>query len=340
VIVGDIFDKSRPSPKVIGQLMQLDGILKAAGKAALAVTGNHDWSDPTWLATLFPGRAADGATVDECSGIIPIDGIGVSFRGFRFVGIRPYAVSGFRDHLAEVTVLARHADVVLYHGFVAGVVPFYAGQDPLRVDELPVAKENKAWLLGDIHVQGHVERDRPGGGLVHIGYPGALEMCTAAEPCVKSVPLLRLATDAAEIVDYIPVKTRPFVAMDVTSPEDLDVLMARVAAVAAEDPVVVVNFDRSLPQTINRLHSTLDAQRAVIRCYPLPTVKSVAKREQGGAQDAPLSMDHFVTKRLTGRAGLHEVALALLARGDVDANGIVAQFVENRLGELDLRELN
>lgn len=339
VIVGDIFDKSRPSPKVIGQLMQIDRRLRDAGKAALAVTGNHDWSDPTWLNTLFPsGVPAPDAEIDGASGIIPLDGTSARFRGFRFVGIRPYSVSGFRERLAEVTVQARGADVVLYHGFVDGVVPFYAGQDPLRVDELPVAKENKAWLLGDIHVQGYVTRDRPGGGQVQIGYPGSTEMCTASEPTEKSVPVIKLTQDEAAIHSRWTLRTRPFITADVVSEADLDALMLRVSAHATEDPVVVVHFDRGLPQTINRLHSTLDAQRSVIRCYPLPTLKTVTARAVDRDLEAPLSMDHFVTTRLGSRPGLHDVAIDLLHRGDVDAHGILSQFVENRLASLDVRE--
>jgi DNA repair exonuclease SbcCD nuclease subunit len=341
VIVGDIFDRSRPSPNVIGQLMQIDRMLQEAGKAMLAVTGNHDWSDPTWLGTLFPGRTPKtGRLPDDAVGIIPIDGATVTFRGFTFAGIKPYGCSAFRHNLAEVTVAARDADVVLYHALVDGVVPFYAGQDPLRVDELPISMNNKAWLLGDIHVQGMVMRDRPGGGKTLVSYPGSTEMCSASEDTRKSVPLIRLSKDAAVGETPIPLTIRPFINAEVTTEEELEVLMRQVSTVAAEDPVVIAKFSRDLPQTINRLHSMLDAQRAVIRCYPLPTVKAAARRAKDDRPDAPLSMDYFVAKRFEGRPDLEAVALDLLHRGDSDASGIISLLIENRLAATAVRELD
>ena len=344
VLVGDIFDRSRPSPKVIGQLMHLDRILQSAGKAMLAVTGNHDWSDPTWLSTLFPGRNPnEGGTgvahlQADASGIIPLDGGVLTFRGFTFGGVKPYGCAAFRHNLAEVTVETREVDVVLYHALVDGVVPFYAGQDPLRVDELPISKRNKAWLLGDIHIQGYTSRDRPGGGKTLIGYPGSTEMCSASESTDKSVPLIRLSAEAATLDSTIPLTIRPFISAEVTDEAGLESLMLRVVAVADEHPVVIAKFNRDLPQTINRLHSALDAQRSVIRCYPLPGSKTVARRETIEDQEAPLTMDHFVTKRFKDRPDLETVALDLLHRGDVDASGIVGQLIETKLETMGVRE--
>lgn len=341
VIVGDIFDRSRPSPKVIGQLMQIDKMLQGAGKAMLAVTGNHDWSDPTWLGTLFPGRLPrTGRLPDDASGIIPIDGKTVTFKGFNFAGIKPYGCAAFRHNLAEITVAARDADVVLYHGLVDGVVPFYAGKDPLRVDEFPISKNNKAWLLGDIHVKGQVSLYCPGGGTTLVGYPGSTEMCSASESTIKTVPLIRLSSQAATLVGEIPLTIRPFISAEVTSEEDLESLMKQVASVADSHPVVIAKFSRDLPQTINRLHSVLDAQRAVLRCYPLPSNKTIARRETGEDQEAPLNMDHFVTKRFKDRPDLETVALDLLHRGDVDASGIVSQLIESKLENMGVRELD
>ncbi len=338
VLAGDIFDRARPSPRVIGQLMQLDGILRSAGKAMLATTGNHDWCDPTWLSTLFPGRRPDdGNLPDDVSGIVPIDGASVVFRGYRFAGIKPYSCAAFRHQLAAVTVEAREADVVIYHGLVGGIVPFYAGKDPLHVDEFPISKNNKAWLLGDIHVQGYMHRDRPGGGKTLIGYPGSTEMCSSSESTEKSVPILRLDADGASMVSKLPLETRPFISAEVRTEAELELIAREVAEVADKDPVVIVKFDRSLPHTINRLHALLNAQLAVVRCYPLPSGKVSVKRESS-AEGGALTMDHFVTKRFTERPDLEAVAIALLHRGDSDAAGIVSTMIEDRLANTGVRE--
>jgi DNA repair exonuclease SbcCD nuclease subunit len=332
VLGGDIFDQPRPSPRVIGQLMHLDQMLVIRGKKCLAVTGNHDWCNPTWLATLFPGGT------DREAGIIPLDDEVYEFHGFKFVGVRQRSAEVFRRDMAEIEAQVRKADVVLFHGLVSEIVPFYAGrQDPLTYKEFPVSKNNKAWLLGDIHLQGYGTTDRPGGGKCLMGYPGSLEMYSASEPVNKSMPLIRLSKDEAVLEDNLPLRIRPFITGVVQSEEDLEDLMKQIEPVADQHPVVSVDFDRGLPQTINRLHSMLDAQRAVIRCYPLPTIKVNAAREDDDGEEE-LGMEHFISKRFSDSEDLCRVALDLLVRGDTDANNIISDFIEAQLAATGVRE--
>lgn len=341
VLAGDIFDRSRPSPAVIGQLMFLDALLQKQKKVLLAVTGNHDWSDPTWLSVLFPDRtSADGDTAlgsDSC-GIIPIDGKSVTFRGFRFSGVKPLSTPAFRSKLSEVSADTKDADVVLYHNLITGIVPMYAGKgDPLRADELPVSKSNKAWLLGDIHVQGYIERDRPGGGKTLIGYPGSSEMCSASEPIDKSVPLIRLTSDSAAVEDRVPLEIRPFISGEIRSDEDLDKIVADISKVADADPVVVVQFDRELTQTISRIHSLLDAQKSVIRCHALPVSHTVTARPDDTPGDE-FDVMHFLLAKFEGDPELGDIAAALLTQGEQATGDIIGQFIEKRLASVAVRE--
>jgi DNA repair exonuclease SbcCD nuclease subunit len=332
VLVGDVFDSARPSPRVIGQLMQLDNILSEKGKVMLTTTGNHDWCSPTWLSTLFPGRLSSDRTVDSSArGVIPIDGELVDYCGFKFVGVHPYSASSFRHNCAETADAVRDADVVLYHGLVDGIVDLYAGQDALHVREFPISENNKAWLLGDVHIQGYVNVDRPDGGQTLVGYPGSLEMCSASEPTDKSLPLIRVTRSEATVQESLPLCIRPFISREIDSLMDLDALMEDVAKIADSHPVVIAKFNRGLPQTINRLHSVLDAQRAVIRCYPLPVKKSARIRAVDKELSPSLSMEHFVTNRFKDRQDLEEIAVALLHRGDADAVGILSSMIETRL---------
>lgn len=343
VITGDIFDKPRPSPRVIGQLIKIDALLRSRGKVALAITGNHDWSNPTWLSTLFPQFDAHGDApleldkIETC-GIVPIDNRTVRYLGYTFTGLCPHSANTFRAAIAEITVQVRSADVVLFHGLVDGVVNFPVHfPDPLRVEELPVSKNNKAWLLGDVHVQGFKEISRPGGGNCLIGYPGSTEMCSASEQVEKSVPIIRLCKDRAEHLKSVPYKTRPFIRAEVRTEEQLNDLMLRIDKVAEQHPVVVVQFSRDVPQTINRIHSKLDAQRAVLRCYPLPELKQQKERVEA-TEETEYTMEYFISQRFAGREDLEKVALDLLHRGESDANNIVADMIEKRLNTFSVRE--
>lgn len=327
VCAGDIFDVSRPSAKVIGQLIQIDKLLTRRNLAMLCVTGNHDHSKPTWLATLFPGTLAP-------AGITHIDGRSCDINGFKIAGVHPYTANAFRSNLAEVEMAVRDADVLVYHGFVSGIVPVYTGdKNVLNVDEIPLSPKLKAVLLGDIHIQGYVTRDN-----TLIGYPGSLEMCSASEPLEKSVPLIRVDASGAKVERTIPLRIRPFVARKVFSKSDLDQLIEDVTAVADQHPVVPVEFDRSLPETVSRLHSVLDAQRAVIRCYPLPSLQQTHVRTETAPYEESLGMDHFISQRFDDNQELEAVALSLLARGEQNAANIVSDFIESRLQTTNIRD--
>jgi DNA repair exonuclease SbcCD nuclease subunit len=341
VCTGDNFDMARPSAKVIGQLMQVDGLLKQLGLMMFTITGNHDYSSPSWLSTLFPDTAQ---THD--SGVVPIDGESVEFKGFRITGIPPYTARTFSEKAAEIENLTRHSDVVLYHGFVTGIVPAYTGDKTvLDVKDLPVSSNNKAILLGDIHVQGFARRDRPGGGVgVLIGYPGSLEMCSKSESTHKSIPMIRVTADDATVESYTPLTIRPYISKVVKTAEELDALIELAKQAADQHPVVLVEFDRSLPQTVARLHAVLDPQRCVIRCYPLPMEKGTLQREapdwaKATDEEVQLGVEHFVKARFAdSEVELAETALRLLYAGDSNTSNIVSDYVEKRLLSMGVRE--
>jgi len=328
VLCGDNFDNSRPSAKMIKQLIRADSLLRKLGKKMLAITGNHDYSTPTWLATLFPDRSTENS-----DGIIPMDDRSEVYEGFTFVGIPAYNAGKFRHNIAEIEASARGADVVLYHGFVDGVVPFYAGKsDPLRVDEFPISKKNKAWLLGDIHVQGAVQIDRPGGGLTTVAYPGSLEMCSSNEPQDKSLPVYCLSSEHMTLDNNIPLTTRSFIKAIVKTEDDLDALTEKLESRKDEYPLAYIEFSREVPGTTNRVYSILDAHRCVIKCFPLADVKvHTLRADKIDGED--LGVEHFVCKRFEADidADLQDTALDLFNRGDRDGNNVVSEFVERRL---------
>lgn len=335
VCTGDNFDMARPSAKVIGQLMQVDGLLKELKLLMFTITGNHDYSSPSWLLTLFP----DNTRTDN-SGICPIDGETAAFRGYTITGIPPYTARTFLEKTAEIENLTRHSDVVLYHGFVTGIVPAYTGDKTvLDVKDLPVSSNNKAILLGDIHVQGFVKKDRPGGGDVLIGYPGSLEMCSKSESTEKSIPLIRVTKENAIIESHALLSIRTHISKVIKTNEELDALIDLAKSVADQNPVVLVEFDRSLPQTVARLHAVLDPQRCVIRCYPLPMEKGSAKREERADSEPELTAEHFVKARFAdSETELAETAMRLLYAGDNNTANVVADYVERRLTNMGVRK--
>ena len=230
-------------------------------------------------------------------------------------------------------------------------MPVYDGDKTvLDVADMPVSANTKAVLLADIHVKGYINVPRPDGGKCLIGYPGSTEMCSASESLDKVVPLIRVSKTAATVEAEVPLTIRPFIARKVRTEAELDQLIIDVTAVASQHPVVPVEFDRSLTQTVTRLHAALDPQRAVIRCYPLPNDKTVTLRttDKDGDQ-IDLGMEHFVSSRFQVKEGmtpketamtveLESVALALLTRGEKDGHNIINEFIESRKKAFNVRD--
>jgi DNA repair exonuclease SbcCD nuclease subunit len=310
--------------------MKADSTLRALGIPMFTITGNHDYSSPSWLSTLFPDPCADAV-----SGIYPLDGLFVSFRGFTITGIPPYTARVFEEKYEEISTQTRHSDVVLYHGFVTGIVPAFTGDKRvLDVAGLPLSSRNKAVLLGDIHVQGFVNKPRPGGGEVLIGYPGSLEMCSKSESTNKSIPMIRLNSDSATVESLVPLEIRTFISKTVKTTEDLDNLVAEVSAVKHSHPVVLVEFDRGLTETVTRLHAILDMQRSVVRCYPLPQEARTAARVKDNEDADTLGIEHFVSSRFAEEPELGDVAMRLLRNGDNNAASIIGDFVQASLDRI------
>lgn len=321
VCCGDIFDTSRPSPRVIGQLIKIDHLLQSIGKTMLCITGNHDRSNPSWLDTLFPRS--------EGPGIVPLDDRSIIIDGFKFVGIPPYTATQYRANAQKIADMCSDADVVLYHGFVTGVVPMMINGDanPLSVDEMPSSPTVKAVLLADIHVQGSVQHHTETCQKL-VAYPGSLEMCSASENTEKSVPIVKLTKTSAEVIRAERIFTRLFISARVQDQEQLDALVARLRSVADQHPVVIVEFDRSLTDVVTRVHAALDAEKALIRCKPLPhNNKEYVRHAVHESEDRTIR--DFMLARFEHDVELGGVAMALIDRGEQDAANILSEFIES-----------
>lgn len=327
---GDFFNSSRPSASVIQMATQLNQVLKKHKIAMLTVTGNHDWSSPTWLQVLFPD--ADPADF----GIIPMDDRRVTVDEFVYQGIRPYSPSGYRANEAAIKEQCQGADVVLMHATVNGIVE--CGVDPERMldlTELPYAPGVKLIALGDLHYFGFISHR---GCLV--GYPGSSEMNSASEPTLKVLPLLRLTDKAAQIEDTVPLRIRPFFSATIRTEEDADKLLTDLKPVADQHPVVIAKFSRDVPTVMSRTYALLDPQRAIIRFEPLPS-REENERERAAAADIEAhGIEYFLHARFAGEENANPLALAidLLARGESDAANIVAAYTDRRKLELAVRE--
>ncbi len=335
--VGDIFDESRPPAKVINQLMMIDAMLKSYGIPMISVTGNHDWSNPTWLSSLFPRPRLDKG------GVYPLDDKSVDLHGFTIVGVKQMSVSTYRGKEEAVLAQCKGADVVLFHALVNGVVASsIPAENMIDIDDLPYRVAGLKFIaLGDVHVTGYVEH-----GGVLVGYPGSLEMGSRSEPVIKRAPVIKVTKDKATVVSMEAMTIRPFVAKNVYSQEDLDALIAELTPITDKHPVVTVVFDRDLPETITRVYGLLDAGRAVIRLSPAPRKEAAAEKQYPTRDEMTneKTMEYFVRQKFTGSELVDIAALDLLQTSPevmrlFDTPRVAdVRYLLDRLAQLNVRE--
>ena len=320
VHVGDMFDSARPGPRVIGQLMKIHELLLSLKKKMFVVTGNHDWNNTPWFTVLFPSCGEYG--------IEPIDDRVVEYKGFKISGIRPHSPTSFAESCVEIRNLAKGADVVLYHGFVKGVVPIYVGDKVVTdVGDLPITDTTKAVLLGDIHIQGEVFHR---GCLV--SYPGSTEVVSDGEVVEKSVPVVTIRKDVpAEVTARIPFSTRSYISAEVRTEDQLVDFLARVKDLMPLRPVVVCKFDADIPSALQRLYAVADPLQCLLRPLRLPKniiLRGVFESSMEEEQPDDLTVADFVYAELKGENTEHLriLAEALIAQPS-EAVGIVAEHV-------------
>ena len=327
---GDFFNSSRPSASVIQQATTLDRLLRKKDIAMLTVTGNHDWSTPTWLQVLFPD--ADPRDL----GIIPMDDRRVVIDRFVYQGLRPHSPASYRNNEVEIKKMCDGADVVLMHATVNGIVE--CGLDPERMldlAELPYVTGVKMIALGDLHFFGFINHR---GCLV--GYPGSTEMNSSSESTSKVLPLVRLSDDEATLHEALPLRIRPFFSPTIRTEAEATALLETLKPVADQHPVVVAKFSRDVSSVITRTYALLDPQRAVIRFEPLPSKEETSVDRAKASEIEAHGIEYFLHARFGGEDKKEELALSidLLARGEDDAANIVTAFIEKRKQELAVRE--
>lgn len=327
---GDFFNSARPSANVIQMATKLNALLKQRRIAMLTVTGNHDWSTPTWLQVLFPDADPDDF------GIVPMDDRRVVVDGVVYQGIRPYTPSGYRENEKVIKAMCEGADVIVMHATVNGIVECGVQPDRmLDLSELPFVKGVKLILLGDLHYFGFTTHRG-----VLVGYPGSSEMNSSSEPIHKVLPLIRISAREAIIEEAVPLTIRPFFAPVIRNEEDADMLMAALKPVAAQHPVVIAKFSREVPTALARTYSLLDPQRSIIRFAPLPS-KEEAPEERHRAEEIDAhGIEYFLHARFGGEDHKDELALSLdlLARGESDAANILTAYIAQRQQDLAIRE--
>ena len=171
ILTGDTFNKKALLPKYQIVLSTLRQRVARAGKQLLAIDGNHDRSDSSWLDTVDPEINADGK-------VLNLEGCPAAFFSFRS---RAELYARLKD-LSKV-------DAIFLHGKLLELMPWAACQkDPdydLSAKELRELRlADCTFFLGDLHT--YCDYVDPVAGNWFV-YSGSTEMTCISEGNIQSI---------------------------------------------------------------------------------------------------------------------------------------------------------
>lgn len=312
-ISGDLLDSTRPSPKIITFLKQLDAAACRHGVQIIVISGNHDFTEPHW-ATVAGVSDSQG----PC-GLKIIDNQLVTLSSGLTIYGQPYVN---KDRFIQLCAELPKADVLLFHGMVQELANFNSNS-ALSLTDLPSDKY-KVIAIGDVHI---CKQARVGPCL--IIQPGSTELCSTSEDENKTVTVLTF--DAANRVvgepALLPIKTRQVLRFKLTTEEDLEQALLQAETQQANDPIVVVEYAVSLTDVQQRFSARLDSTKAILRFFPSFRSPKLMNMGADVREDLPLSA--FLDKLIPSGTPLHQLATSLLIP-EANTVELVDRYIEER----------
>lgn len=294
LVAGDILNSKKPSSTNIADLIEINEKLEASNILMLAIPGDHDACDLSWINALKKTKGI-GNIIDVTDTVytIPLkeSKSGITVYGAPKAKMHPQE---FRQVVGEWPA----ATILLYHGPFKEFAGFKMPDDALGIADLPTDRY-EVIALGDLHSCKYVEY----GGCL-IGYPGPTEYCSANEPTQKSVTILRFDDDGHILkfnaeTDIVPLATRCVIRRVLQNEDDMATLIQDLTKVAASNPIVHVWHDSSVPAVFERLSHIVDPRKGILRVQNKGTISNHSASFQFGsieenADGAQKSVSDFV----------------------------------------------
>lgn len=298
---GDIINSTRPSPRILEQLREVDQLLVSKKAALLLITGNHDLTNPHWISVSLNGKdpLANFLKNEVSYGINLIDNQLVKLGGFSIYGL-PFVP---KEKFLEMRDGLPQADVLLMHAAVQEFIKF-PSESALTMAELPTGKY-KMIALGDIHV-----RDYQFSGDCLVGYPGSTELCSASEEGEKSITVVTLEPGKAPTYEFVPFKTRKVLKYVMKSEEDVEQSLLDVQLHREEGPIVVAKFLPGLKDVVTRFQARIDPSTSILLDYPM--LGNVVQGDKGADVRPALKPIDFLDKFIPAGTALYDLGAAVI----------------------------
>lgn len=338
---GDILNNKRPSSRNIRDLVEIDRRLQAAGIPMYVISGNHDFSRPSWISILDEetkqqNKEKTVGIIDADNKLLTIPGTGLTVYGLPALGAR-----GFRGVIGE----APPADILMSHELVREFAAFKTDDDTLSIEDYPMDKYDLV-LLGDIHTASirniACSNTDEFIGPKRIGYPGSIELCSKNEPVDKSVFVFEYDPGDKECEipaswkepQVVSVPSRKALFYRVITDDQADQALADLKKYIDQDPIILVRYDRRLHNVPTKFMTVLAGTNSILRCAAFADVNAgrlLGLNDDNSDLDNLKSLKDFVSTFIPAGTELHKLAVAL---ADPEANhkGLINDYVHERLG--------
>ena len=256
ILGGDVFDSPRPSPDAVEVFTEGMVRLEEANIRAFHVVGQHERDHSAmWSSVYHHCRSLSRAAV--------------AFPPFDIAGMDNMPADELRDALSKLTPATA---VLVLHQACKGAVPDVEGRCDLDPDWIPPTV--KLVLLGDIHTPWDYTREVSDNGIVkktRFIYPGSIAMQSLDEPPEKKFVHV-IFDDAGNFeVNYVPLKTRPFLRQVLSRSEDVEASLLMCKSREAES-LIVIKYDPRLGELEQKFREVNPNAHFVFQLLPNETL--------------------------------------------------------------------
>ena len=273
ILTGDNFNKKSLLPKYQIRFAKIYKRVIAAGKKLIAIDGNHDGSDASWLDTISDDLNSDGKVLE--------------------LGRKKCACLAFRPRakLYEKIKELPPINILVIHGRLLEMMGWASSQKEPSYDfsarELrELGLKNCTVLMGDIHTYG--DYHDPIGNNWFI-YTGSTEMSEISEGNILSLrfgnhydtvkKFLRFYPDRAfnENWDLVDLPNRPFLRRIVEPTEDVNLVIKELDTWISANPKGILSLHYPQAMRTDLKEKLAEWKNALLGLFDVPVSTSVSK---------------------------------------------------------------
>ena len=304
---GDCLNVKRPTSRTVQFLVEIDAKLRAAKKTMYIISGNHDYSKPSWVDTIKTKADAAGDY-----GLKNFDYKTVTIDGKLFQGLPEMSKEEYIKYFE--TLKGGHA--LFIHAPIREFIK-YPSESVLQATDLPTDKF-KFIFVGDTHVTEQVKVDD-----CMITSPGATEMNSSSENPQKYYFVLEDTK-----LEQVPLKTRPIVHFNPETEDDLIALLAKKKELEKKGAILFIDYNSAIQNALSKINLTFNQEKVIVR--PRARFRAIKLKDTVKKAECVSTKPEEYLEMFTKKNQPEFNLLSSLVSDKEGANDIVDNYIDER----------